>query len=458
VTDTKQEVLPSIVPTRAKQGGQIYAASERWSWVAPAVWTPRMLQALEQGVKGGVWYSLMDKVYAMSNLEAACKRVVSNKGSAGVDYVTVQMYEKDRDANLQRLHEQLRDGTYRPQQVRRVYIPKPGSQEKRPLGIPTVRDRIAQAALRNVLEPIFERDFAEHSYGFRPERGCKDALRRVDAQLRTGDIWVVEVDLKSYFDTIPHTKLMDLVKTKVADSRVICLLESYLKQRVLEEVREWTPQGGTPQGAVISPLLANVYLDPLDHMMEANGLQMTRYADDMVILCRTEDDAQRALELLKQWVETAGLTLHPTKTRVVQVSDKEGFDFLGYHFQFSRKEPDKLLRWPRTKSLANLRNVIRPLTKRTNGWSLETIIAKLNPRLVGFFEYFKHSTHKALRMLDGWVRQRIRGVLRRRNHQYGRATRRDHLRWQNAFFHAHGLFSMAEARGRILQSSSEVNH
>lgn len=449
---TKQEQLPSTVPATAKQDGEA-AASERWSWVEPAAWTPRMLQALEQGVKGGVWYSLMDKVYAKHNLEAAAAKVVANRGSAGVDHMTVQEFEKNRDANLQRMHEQLRADQYRPQPVRRTYIPKLGSTEMRPLGIPTVRDRVVQTALRNVLEPIFEREFAEHSYGFRPGRGCKDALRRVDQLLRRGHLWVVDVDLKSYFDTIPHDKLMDRIKRRVADGRVLNLLEAYLKQQVLEGLREWTAEGGTPQGAVISPLLANLYLDPLDHLAAAKGLAMTRYADDMVIQCLSEQEARQALNLLTQWTEQAGLTLHPTKTRIVQVTDRDGFDFLGYHFQLSRRSPRKVVRWPRDKSVKHLKDVVRLKTKRLSGDSLEGIIKRLNPVLRGFFGYFKHGAASPLGRLDGWIRGRLRAILRRRSHRRGRANGKDHQRWPNAFFQEHGLFSMAGERALLLQPS-----
>lgn len=448
----KQEQLPSTVPATAKQDGEA-AASERWSWVEPAAWTPRMLQALEQGVKGGVWYSLMDKVYAKHNLEAAAAKVVANRGSAGVDHMTVQEFEKNRDANLQRMHEQLRADQYRPQPVRRTYIPKLGSTEMRPLGIPTVRDRVVQTALRNVLEPIFEREFAEHSYGFRPGRGCKDALRRVDQLLRRGHLWVVDVDLKSYFDTIPHDKLMDHIKRRVADGRVLNLLEAYLKQQVLEGLREWTAEGGTPQGAVISPLLANLYLDPLDHLAAAKGLAMTRYADDMVIQCLSEQEARQALNLLTQWTEQAGLTLHPTKTRIVQVTDRDGFDFLGYHFQLSRRSPHKVVRWPRDKSVKHLKDVVRLKTKRLNGDSLEVIIKRLNPVLRGFLEYFKHGAASPFGRLDGWIRGRLRAILRRRSHRRGRANGKDHQRWPNAFFQEHGLFSMAGERALVLQPS-----
>ena len=270
---TESEATLAPVPPRATQAGDGRA---RWTWTEPTVWTARMLTALEAGVKGGVWFSLIDKVYAARTLLAAWQRVKANGGAAGVDHVTTTMYEADLDGRLARLATALRDGTYRPQPIRRAWIDKPGSGEKRPLGIPTVRDRIVQTALRLVLEPIFERDFAPHSYGFRPGRGCKDALRRVDALLAAGQTWVVDADLRRYFDTIPHQTLMQRVRLKVADGRVLALLEGFLTQHVMEDLETWTPDEGTPQGAVISPLLANIYLDPLDHVMAAAGVAMVR--------------------------------------------------------------------------------------------------------------------------------------------------------------------------------------
>jgi RNA-directed DNA polymerase len=216
------DLPPAAVPNEAKQAGEIRG---RWPWVEPAAWTERMLTALDEGVKGGKWFSLMDKVYSERNLRAAFTRVKANRGSAGVDHVTVASFEAHLDANVARLHRTLRDGTYRPQAIRRVWIPKPGRNEKRPLGIPTVRDRVVQTALRNVLEPIFERDFAEHSYGFRPGRGPKDALRRLDTLLRQGYVWVVDADLKSYFDTIPPERLMERVHCSKRISKPRCSTE-----------------------------------------------------------------------------------------------------------------------------------------------------------------------------------------------------------------------------------------
>jgi len=406
-----------------------------------------MLTALEQGVKGGKWFSLMDKVYAVRNLEAAFTKVRRNRGSAGVDHQTVEAFEMRREENLARLHAMLKEGQYAPQSVKRTWIPKPGSAEKRPLGIPTVRDRVAQTALRNVLEPIFEREFAEHSYGFRPGRGCKDALRRVAHLLERGHPYVVDADLKSYFDTIPHERLLERVEERVSDGRVLELVRAYLEQGVLDGLERWTPENGTPQGAVISPLLSNIYLNPLDHLMTEQGAEMIRYADDFVLLCGTRNEAEETLERVKRWVEEQGLTLHPDKTRIVDAREPGGFDFLGYHFERGMK-------WPRRKSMRKLRDSIRAKTRRANGHSLPCIISQINPILRGWFEYFKHGHWNAFPGVDGWVRMRLRSILRKRAHGRGRGRGSDHQRWPNAHFADLGLFSLQDAYAKARQSST----
>ena len=437
------ETQPEAVPARAIRAGEILL---RWDWVEPRIWTAPMLTALEQGVKGGRWFSLIDKVHPERTLRAAFAQVAANKGVAGVDHVTVKMFEDRLEENLKTLSEELGSGGYRPQQIRRHYIPKPGSKEKRPLGIPTVRDRVVQTALLNALEPIFERDFAEHSYGFRPGRGCKDALRRVDQLLKEGYTCIVDADLKSYFDTIPHDRLLALVAKKVSDGRVLNLIESFLKQGVLDGLREWTPEEGSPQGGCISPLLSNIYLDPLDHLMAQQGFEMVRYADDFVILCRSPEDAARALALVQQWTAEAGLKLHPEKTKIVDAT-KATFDFLGYRFDQGR-------RFPRPKSMQKLKDAIRAKTKRTSGESLTTIINDLTPRLRGWFEYFKHSHHYTFSALDGWIRMRLRSILRKRLGKKGRGRGSDHHRWPNKFFAEHGLYSLKTAHDLACQSSS----
>lgn len=444
--DERTEDRSAAVPNqdRAKQAEEVRA---RWAWVEPAVWTTRMLTALEEGVKGGVWFALIDKVFAERNLRAAFQQVAKNDGAAGVDHETVQAFERQLTETIRWQSEKLRTGTYTPQPIRRAHIPKLGTNETRPLGIPTVRDRVVQAAVVNVIEPIFERDFAEHSYGFRPGRGCKDALRRVSQLLKEGYVHVVDADLKGYFDSIPHDRLMSRVKERIADGRVLRLIGDFLKADILDEMKRWTPEQGAPQGAVLSPLLSNVYLDPLDHLMARHGIEMVRYADDFVILCKTAEDAARALELVKQWVAGNGLTLHPEKTRIVD-SRTQSFDFLGYTFQGQEH-------WPRKKALQKMRDTIRAKTIRQNGRSIQCVIADVNKTVRGWFAYFKHGTDQRLyRNQDAWIRMRLRSILRRRDHRRGRGRGRDHQLWPNAYFADRGLFSLVAARAAAVQSST----
>jgi RNA-directed DNA polymerase len=442
--DERTEDRSTAVPRdeRAKQVEEIHA---RWAWVEPAVWTTRMLTALEEGVKGGVWFALIDKVFAERNLRAAFQQVAKNDGAAGVDGETVRAFERRLAEMIRRLSEALKAGTFSPQAIRRVHIPKPGTTETRPLGIPTVRDRVVQAAVVNVIEPIFERGFAEHSYGFRPGRGCKDALRRVSKLLEQGYVHVVDADLKGYFDSIPHGQLMARVKDRIADGRVLRLIGDFLKADILDDMKRWTPEQGAPQGAVLSPLLSNIYLDPLDHLLARHGIEMVRYADDFVILCQTAEDAAKALELVKQWVSDNGLTLHPDKTRIVD-SRTESFDFLGYTFQ-GREH------WPRKKAVQKMRDTIRAKTVRQNGRSIQCVIADVNKTVRGWFAYFKHGTKPRLyRDQDGWIRMRLRSILRCRDHRRGHGRGRDHQLWPNAYFAERGLYSLVAARAAAVQS------
>jgi RNA-directed DNA polymerase len=403
-----------------------------------------MLNALHEGVRGGKWHTLIDKVYESFNLGLASETVLGNEGAAGVDHQTVKQFKDRQREELARLEEELRSGKYQPRAVKRVWIPKPGSTEKRPLGMPCVRDRVVQTALLHVLEPIFDVTFAEHSYGFRRGRGCHHALERIEALLNEGYVHIVDADLKSYFDTIPKDRLMSRVRTRVSDSRVLRLVEQFLDQGVMDGLREWTPDTGTPQGAVISPLLANLYLNPLDHLLAEAGIAMVRYADDFVILCRSRAEAEDALAKVKSWVEENGLTLHPSKTKIVDART-DGFDFLGYTFRGD-------LRLPRKKSLAKMKATIRKRTKRTNGHCLAWIVGSLNRTLQGWFGYFRHCHRNVFRDLDGWIRGRLRSILRKRAGRQGRGRGADHQRWPNAYFAEHGLYSLCAAHARLHQS------
>jgi len=441
VRTKREEQRLAGVPFAAKQARE---ARDRWWWVEPSVWTERMLTALENGVKGGCWFSLIDKVASEKGLRAAFAKVERNGGAAGVDRVTVEGFAARLEENIAKLSRSLLEGTYRPQAIRRHWIPKVGSKEKRPLGIPTVRDRVVQTALRNVLEPIFERDFADSNYGFRPGRGCHDALRAVEELLSAGQTWVVDADLRKFFDTISHEVLMERVRRKVADGRVLSLMEAFLAQEVMEGMEGWVPEEGMPQGAVISPLLSNIYLDPLDQRM--SSFRMIRYADDFVILCRSEQAAWEALQAVRAWTKEVGLCLHPEKTRIVDATQRGGFDFLGYHFERGYK-------WPCAKSIQKLKDTVREQTKRTNGQSLAVIVSGLNRSLHGWFNYFGYSHPTTFPRLDRWVRMRLRSILRKRDHRKGVGIGWDHQRWPNRFFVACGLFSLVEAHEAIRQSS-----
>lgn len=429
------------VSERAKRGVEIQG---QWDWVEESVWTRRMLAALEGGIQGGRWYSLMDKVWKETNLASALATVVANRGGAGVDGQSVAELKARGPEIVTRLSQQLREGGYAPKPVKRVWIPKLGSSELRPLGIPTVQDRAVQTALRNVLEPIFEWEFAEHSYGFRPKRSAQQALRRVDTLLRQGQCWVVDADVKGYYDNIPQEPLVAEVAKRVSDRGVLDLIRKFLRQGVMESAKEWKPtEKGTPQGAVISPLLANIYLNPLDHRMAELGMEMVRYADDFVILCSTETEARRALEAVRIWMEAAGLTLHPTKTRVINAAEPGGFDFLGFHFERGHH-------WPREKSVNKLKETIRNQTKRNNGLSLETLVKTVNRTLVGWNAYFSHGAGSIHTPLNRWVRQRFRAILKRREKHPGVPKGKDLKRWNNAFFERLGLHTLRVDLQRML--------
>ena len=443
-TTKQSESKAPGVPEVATQGAEAHRRD--WTWVEASVWNERMLAALENGVKGGKWFSLIDKVYRAETLKVAWQKVAANGGAAGVDGQSVKQFAARAEMYLKELSIALERGTYRPMPVRRVEIAKGGGKH-RPLGIPIVKDRIVQTALKSVLEPIFEREFLGMSYGFRPGRGCKDALREVERWLKEGYTFVVDADLRSYFDTIPHARLMERVKEHVSDGRVVELIEAFLQQDIIKDMERWTPTGGTPQGAVISPLLANIYMHALDCQMKQKGYRMVRYADDFVVLCRSAEQAQAALAEVTAWVEANGLSLNAEKTHVGDCRQEgQGFEFLGYRFEAGR-------RWVRRKSFKAVRDRIRIRTKRTRGDSLAKIIADLNPTLRGWFNYFKHAHPMTFSGMDGFVRRRLRAILRKQEKRPGIGRcRDDHQRWPNKFFATQGLFTMVTARELASQS------
>lgn len=395
-------------------------------------------------MRGGKWRTLIDKVYSELNLYVLARKVTGKDGAAGVDGQSCEAFEEHLIVETRRLAEQLRGNTYRPKAVRRVQIPKPGRpDETRPLGIPTVRDRVVQRAVLNVIEPILDHQFHERSSGFRHGRGAHDALRLVEQKLQEGYVYVVDADLKSHFDSIPKDRLLKLIQEHISDSRMLKLIKMFLDQDILEELREWTPIAGVPQGAVLSPVLSNLYLNPLDHEMADAGFAMVRYADDFVVLCRRQFEAEVALQVITEWVEQAGLTLHPTKTKIVD-SRTKSFAFLGYSFR-----GDKI--YPRRESLAKLKTRIKELTPRKRSGSLESIVHELNQVLIGWFGYFRHSRWTIFRDLDAKIRSRLRRLLLKRHRKNPRRLPRQQ-RWPNVYFTEVGLWSLREAHHRFAQS------
>lgn len=437
----RRDYIPVTVPFSATPTGERLGIDQ---WAHRAVWTDRMLATLlENKVRGGKWHTLIDKVFSELNLFCSASKVLSKKGAAGVDRQTVEHFAEHERAELRRLQEQLRDGTYRPAPVRRTWIPKPGSSEKRPLGIPTVRDRVVQTAMVHVIEPILDATFHARSFGFRHGRGCHDALRCVEELLQAGYVYAVDADLKGYFDTIPKDRLLAIVKQKISDRRVLGLVQQFLDQGIMEALRMWTPETGVPQGAVLSPVLSNAYLNPLDHRMAELGFQMVRYADDFVILCRSPEEAEAALAEVRQWVETHGLTLHPDKTQIVD-SRTKSFSFLGYTFRGK-------FRFPRAKSHRKFVDRIRQLTPRKSGASLDDMIQRINASTRGWFNYFRHCHWSVFKDYDGMIRRRLRRLLLKRNRRNRKRLTRTQ-RWPNAYFTAHGFVSLNTSHVRFVQS------
>lgn len=437
----RRDYIPVTVPFAATPTGETPDIAQ---WAHRAVWTDRMLATLlEDKVRGGKWHTLFDKVFSELNLFCSAHKVLGNKGAAGVDWQTVEDFAEHEREELRRLHERLREGSYCPAPVRRSWISKPGSSEKRPLGIPTVRDRVVQTALVHVIEPILDATFHERSFGFRHGRGCHDALRYVEGLLADGYVYIVDADLKGYFDTIPKDRLLEMVQQKISDRRVLGLVKQFLDQGILEELRTWTPETGVPQGAVLSPVLANAYLNPLDHHMAERGFQMARYADDFVILCRTPEEAEAALAEVRQWVTEHGLTLHPEKTHIVDAREKS-FSFLGYAFRGK-------FRFPREKSHRKFVARIRALTPRKSGESLEVILQRLNRSTQGWFNYFRHCHWNIFKDYDGMIRRRLRRLLLKR-HRRNRKRQSRTQRWPNAYFTERGFMSLNAAHIRFVQS------
>lgn len=436
----QKEKKPTTVREAKQAGGKRETSEDK-----PIAWSQRMLEHLRDN-PDGVWFSLIDKIFRKETLMHSYNEVKANGGASGVDHINISKYGERLDEELSNLSEQLRKDEYRPQAVRRVNIPKEKG-ETRPLGIPTVRDRIVQGAVKNVIEPIFERISYKSSYGFRPNIGNKDALRETERLLRAGYQVVVDADIKGFFDNIDHEVLMKSINTRIADGRVLKLIEAFLNQEVVYEGKIMERTGkGTPQGGVISPLLANIYLHELDKVMNEQNFKIVRYADDLVVMCKDENQAQQALQTVRDVMQKLKLELHPEKTCIVNMKEAgTEFQFLGYRF-VNHKQTIK--RYPRNKSINKLKDRIRKLTPRCSGVSIEQTIKKLNYTIKGWYEYFKHSSKFAFIAIDKMIRRRLRATLAKQNKmKSGKSSKGLGLvnyKWSNKFFSMSGLFDLTQ--------------
>jgi RNA-directed DNA polymerase len=374
-----------------------------------------MLEGQKQKV-----HSLVDKVYSRKNLKLAWERVRANRGASGTDGITIGAFEANLDVNLERLHQELRDKTYQPQPVRRLEIPKRGAPGKtRPLGIPSVYDRVCQQALVNRLESIFENVFDPSSFGYRKGRKTADALSKIWREVEAGYEWIVDADLKDYFGSVDHEKLMTLVGKQIADSRVLRLIQQMLKAGYEEKGQRFETPRGTPQGGVISPLLSNILLTPFDKEMRHQGYRLTRWADDWVVTCRTRAEAKDALVRAAKILGKLGVTLNREKTRIVHIA--QGFEFLGFkigrgkgRLKLSRDRiTSKLNRHnlyaiPMQKSLDRFKDQIRALTQRKTPLRMGELIKTINPIIRGWGNYYCRSqVRKRFHQLDGWIVRRL---------------------------------------------------
>ena len=365
-------------------------------------------------------HSLVDKVYKKKNLELAWQKVRQNRGVGGIDGQSIEVFEENLAGNLERLHQELKDAIYIPRPVRQKMIPKPGQPGKvRPLGIPTVYDRVCQQAILNRLEPIFEPIFDDANFGYRKGRSTKDALRKVWKELQEGLEWIVDADLKDFFGSVDHERLMTLVNQRVSDGRVLRLIEGILKAGCCAEGERLPTEQGTPQGGVISPLLSNILLTPFDCEMRKKGYRLTRYADDWVVTCNSRSEAISALATASRILEKLGVTLHTEKTRIVHV--RQGFEFLGYKIKRGSRKlklaPRKirsgvvqgdLYAYPRDKSIRHFIEQIRKRTRRKAPVGTKDLIEEINPVIRGWGNYYcKAHVRKLFNRLDRWIVQRI---------------------------------------------------
>lgn len=364
-------------------------------------------------------HSLISQVYDPRNLARAWQQVKKNKGAGGVDGMTIARFEQNRDRYLDVLHHKLKEGRYRPRPVKRVEIDKPGSTKKRPLGIPTIMDRVCQQALCQVLEPIFEPTFSEVSFGFRRGRSTHMAMRRIWGQLAQDGCWIVDADIADFFSTLDHEILLDRVADRVADGKVLGLLRQMLTAGVLRDGTYERTIAGTPQGGVVSPLLSNIYLHVFDEQMAQQGFALTRYADDWVVVCCSREEAERALASARAVLEgDLGLQVHPDKTRIVHIT--QGFEFLGYKIGQGRGLRHKqggpsLYARPTDRSIRRFKDKVRTATNRRSPKDLEGMLAELNPIIRGWGNYYRRAHVRGLfHRLDGWIVRRVRSFVFKR--------------------------------------------
>src|SRR5659263_137997 len=352
-------------------------------------------------------YSLGNQIWDKKNLENAWKQVRANRGSAGVDGVTIEEFEQNSQQNLAEIERQLKENRYVPQPVKRVLIPKDNGK-MRPLGVPAIKDRVVQQALKNVLEPIFEKNFLPQSHGYRPDTDAHAAVRKAEAYINSGYHWLVDADIEGFFDHVDHKILMDLVCEQVSDGRVLSWIESILKSGIMNEGVLEESTEGTPQGGNLSPLLANIYLNHFDRRMGDYGYLLLRYADDIIIFSKFESDAQDALKRAKEILEgELKLKLSPEKTKIIHAR-KKGVEFLGFHFNGSWRRP-------KDKAKKKFKEEIKRRTRRQQPVSIETVISFLNPVIRGWGNYFKGGTVKKLYgELDGYIRGRLRSFKAKR--------------------------------------------
>lgn len=365
-------------------------------------------------------HSLVDKVYKLKNLELAWVKVKRNRGAGGVDGQSISEFESDLEGNLKRLHDELRTQKYQPQPVKRHLIPKSGQPGKfRPLGIPTIYDRVCQQALLNRLEPIFEPVFDEASFGYRRGRSTKDAMRKIWSELEQGYEWVVDADLKDFFGSADHAKLMELLNQRVADGRVLSLLESMMKVGYLEDKKLHQTERGVPPGGVISPLISNILLTPFDREMRRKGYRLTRFADDWLVTCQTRAEAQAVLTFATKVLEKLGVVLHKDKTRLIHV--QHGFEFLGYKIKRGKRplklpahkikssaRQGALYAYPKQKAIAHFKEQIRKRTRRKAPLTTKELIDEINPVIRGWGNYFRKAhVRKLFNQLDRWIVRRL---------------------------------------------------